>query len=285
MKSLKLISSKQSNGEFKICQAGQPEIKFEDGKPVQSLRFTLEVPLFSEQVYSLQGFGNEEPAMTITSEAQPQVSCPGSTRSDLQNLKTTELKTTRRFYWEEGQLFMNLQTRFVLTANLSIINQVEIKEVTYDMDKASTRLVPVNNDEFRSFINRNPIFDKEGNVVSIDPEENGTACVPTEVTIPVFGAFSVPPEQDVESKTEPGEPKQEENEESKIPEDEGVSKIDHSGIESGYDSFADGDITADDRTSIESDFSTWEDEEDDILAEKHDFPDPTEALSRLILSS
>ena len=76
-----------------------------------TFRFTLEVPLFSEQVYSLQGFGNEEPAMTITSEAQPQVSCPGSTRSDLQNLKTIDLKTTRRFYWEEGQLFMNLQTR------------------------------------------------------------------------------------------------------------------------------------------------------------------------------
>ena len=95
-------------------------------------------------------------------------------------------------------------------------------------------------DEFRSFINRNPIFDKEGNVVSIDPEENGTACVPTEVTIPVFGAFSVPPEEDLESKKEPGELKQEAIKESKIPEIAGVSKIDQSGIESGYDSFADG---------------------------------------------
>ena len=39
MKSLKLVSSKQSNGDFKIYQTGQPEINFEDGKPVQFLRF------------------------------------------------------------------------------------------------------------------------------------------------------------------------------------------------------------------------------------------------------
>ena len=95
-------------------------------------------------------------------------------------------------------------------------------------------------DEFRSFINRNPIFDKEGNVVSIDPEENGTACVPTEVTIPVFGAFPVRPEEENASEREPEKHKPEEIVESKIPEIAGISKVDQSGIESGYDSFADG---------------------------------------------
>ncbi|CBY35850.1 unnamed protein product [Oikopleura dioica] len=280
MKSLKLVTSKQSNGDFKIYQTGQPEIDFEDGKPVQFLRFEMEVPLHSEQVYSLQGFGNEEPAMTITSEAQPSVSCPGSSRSDLQNLKTTELKTTRTFYWEDGQLFMNLQTRFVLTASLSIVNQVEIKEVSFDMDKASTKVVPVNNEEFKKFINRNPIFDKEGNVVSIDAEESDTACVPTEVTIPVFGSFPAALMEDKKTEEKPKAIETDETDELKIP-DIRLSS------ESGYDSVADGYASADDRTFVESDFSTWEDEEEeeDVFAAKENFPAPIDALSNLSLVS
>ena len=36
----------------------------------------------------------------------------------------------------------------MLTASLSIVNQVEIKEVSFDMDKASTKVVPVDNGAF-----------------------------------------------------------------------------------------------------------------------------------------
>jgi hypothetical protein len=51
-----------------------------------------------------------------------------------------------------------------------------------------------------------------------------------------------------------------------------------SQVPSGY-------VSADDRTFIESDFSTWEDEEDDVFAAKENHLAPIEALTNLSLSS
>ena len=90
-------------------------------------------------------------------------------------------------------------------------------------------------EEFKSFINRNPIFDKEGNVVSIDAEEGDTACVPTEVTIPVFGSFSAPKIVDETPEEELKNIEIDEIEEIKIPEIRLSS-------ESGYDSVAEGEL-------------------------------------------
>merc|ERR1712004_344343 len=127
--------------------------------------------------------------------------------------------------------------------------------------------------------NRNPIFDKEGNVVSIDAEEGDTACVPTEVTIPVFGSFSAPKIVDEPLEEELKNIEIDEIKEIKIPE------IRHSS-ESGYDSVAEGYVSADDRTYVESDFSTWEDEEEeDVFAEKENHLAPIETLSNLSIVS
>lgn len=48
-----------------------------------------------------------------------------------------------------------------------------------------------------------------------------------------------------------------------------------------------GYASADDRTFVESDFSTWEDEEEeeDVFAAKENFPAPIDALSNLSLVS
>lgn len=88
-------------------------------------------------------------------------------------------------------------------------------------------------EEFKSFINRNPIFDKDGNVVSIDAEEGDTACVPTEVTIPLFGSFPAAKMDDNEHEEEPKILETNEIDDVKIPEMRLSS-------ESGYDSVADG---------------------------------------------
>ena len=88
-------------------------------------------------------------------------------------------------------------------------------------------------EEFKSFINRNPIFDKDGNVISIDAEEGDTACVPTEVTIPIFGSFPAAKIDVNEHEEEPKFIETDEIVDVKIPEMRLSS-------ESGYDSVADG---------------------------------------------
>jgi len=132
-------------------------------------------------------------------------------------------------------------------------------------------------EEFKKFINRNPIFDKEGNVVSIDAEEADTACVPTEVTIPIFGSFPASVLEDKNTEEEKKDIESDEIDEAKMPQFRLSS-------ESGYDSVADGYASAEDRTFVESDFSSWEDE-DEVFAAKENFPAPTEALSNLSLVS
>lgn len=127
MKTLTLLESHQSVGEYYLqCESAPVLTRQDDGIRCQQ-SYKLTIPLLLDQKYEIKGSQGLIPTVKVTSQAWPILNALNGAKSSISDSTTTNVTTSKCFEkTADGRILLHIQTKLVVNARLRIENMTTV---------------------------------------------------------------------------------------------------------------------------------------------------------------
>jgi len=131
MKTLTLLESHQSVGEYHLqCESSPVLTRQDDGIQCEQ-SYKIVIPLLMDQTYEIKGTEGLIPGVKVTSQAWPVLKAANGAKSTITDSKTTNITTSKNIEkTESGRILLHIQTKLIVNARLRIENMTSVAPMT-----------------------------------------------------------------------------------------------------------------------------------------------------------